>query len=79
MIVILAVFLLLLLRCLSVQKKKAQELDLVADYILAVQGGDYTPKEDLAEDSGFKQLFDSLHKIRQGMETAVDQQLKASA
>ncbi|MCI8448276.1 MAG: hypothetical protein HFH30_07745, partial [Eubacterium sp.] len=40
MIVILAVFLLLLLRCLSVQKKKAQELDLVADYILAVQGGD---------------------------------------
>lgn len=77
MIVILAVFLLLLLRCLSVQKKKAQELDLVADYILAVQGGDYTPKEDLAEDSGFKQLFDSLHQIRQGMETAVDQQLKS--
>lgn len=70
-------FLVIVSQCLIRAKGNAAELDQLADYILAVQGGDFTPKDNLAEGSSLRQLFDGLGRIRQGMETAVDQQLKS--
>lgn len=74
---VLGMFLVIVSWRLAGAKKNAAQMDLLADYILAVQGGDFTPKEDLPKDSCLKHLFKSLHQIRQGMETAVAQQLKS--
>ncbi len=63
--------------CLSEEKRQAKELDLLAEHIHAVQNGDYTEKESFAEDSFLKPLSDSLSQIRQGIQTAVNEQLKS--
>lgn len=72
-----AILLGVLSRCLLGAKRQAQDLDLLAEQIYAVQSGDYTEKEDLSADSSLKPLSDSLSKIRRGMETAVAEQLKS--
>ncbi len=76
-ILVLVALLAVLSRCLADTKRRAQELDLLADQIRAVQDGDYTEKETLSEDSGLKPLSESLSKIRRGMEAAVGEQLKS--
>ncbi|MDE7312909.1 MAG: HAMP domain-containing histidine kinase [Eubacterium sp.] len=77
---VLVVFLAVLARCLAGIRRQAQELDLLAEQVYAIQGGDYTGKagkQGFAEDSSLKPLSESLSKIRQGMEAAVLEQLKS--
>lgn len=74
---LLAVFLWASWRCLARAKQQAKELDLLADYLAAVYRGDYSEKNGLPEDSALKPLSDQLAGIRQGMETAVGEQLRS--
>ncbi len=78
MSVLTVLFLLVFLRFLKRTKQQSLELDLLADYIQAVQGGDYSVwGRRVSEDSSLKHLFDSISQIRQGMEHAVGEQIKS--
>lgn len=74
-----AVFAVVSVSCLRRTRREAAALDGLADYIRAIQGGDYgeCKQDGQAEQTGFMPLFDSLSKIRQGFHTAVQKQMQS--
>ena len=76
-LLVFAVLLGILSRCLLSTKRQAGDLDLLADQIHAVQSGDDIKKESLSADSYLKPLSESLSQIHRGMETAVGERLKS--
>ncbi len=73
----LTVFLGIYYRCISGARRQAEEIDLLAGQIAAVRSGDCLEKECLPEDSSLRQLSEDLAEIRQGMQTAVGEQIKS--
>lgn len=72
-----AVLLAVLVRTVSGIRGQAEELDLLAAQIQSVQSGAEKKAVEFAEDSSLKPLSDGILKIRQGMETAIFEQLKS--
>ena len=73
----LAGFLWIYYRCISRARRQAEEIDLLAGQIAAVRSGDCLERECLSKDSGLRQLSEDLAEIRQGMQTAVGEQIKS--
>lgn len=59
------------------QRRLAEELDLLARRMEAVKGGDYNSPDAVAPDSELAQMARDLEEIRQGMESAVAQQISS--